>query len=125
MIKKIQASAVFMAMMVGLLFAAGAPDAMAQGKGYRSRSSQSRSYNDRSDRNYSRDYRGRFHEEKEATNENLIKRTGIGAGIGVLGGALLGGKTGAIIGGAAGALTGYIFHRKKIDDQRDRILGRD
>jgi YMGG-like Gly-zipper len=122
MIKKIQASAVFMALMMGLLFAAGTTDAMAQGKGYRSRSNQSRSYNDR---NYSRDYRGRFLEEKEATNENLIKRTGIGAGIGVLGGALLGGKTGAIIGGAAGALTGYIFHRKKIDDQRDRILGRD
>jgi hypothetical protein len=123
MIKKIQASAVLMALMVGLLFAAGTPDAMAQGKGYRSRSSQSRSYHDR---NYNRNDRGRyFYEEKEATNENLIKRAGIGAGIGVLGGALLGGKTGAIIGGAAGALTGYIFHRKKIDDQHDRILGRD
>jgi hypothetical protein len=122
MIKKIQASAVLMALMVGLLFAAGAPDAMAQGKGYRSRSSQSRSYHDRND---SRNYRGRYYEEQEATNENLIKRAGIGAGIGVLGGALLGGKTGAIIGGAAGALGGYIFHRKKIDDQHDRILGRD
>jgi outer membrane lipoprotein SlyB len=122
MIKKIQASAVLMALMVGLLFAAGAPDAMAQGKGYRSRSSESRSYHDR---NYSRNDRWRNYEEKEATNENLIKRTGIGAGIGVLGGALLGGKTGAIIGGAAGALTGYIFHRKKIDDQQDRIFGRD
>jgi hypothetical protein len=122
MIKKIQASAVLMALMMGLLFAAGAPDAMAQGKGYRSRSSQSRSYHDRND---SRNYRGRYYEEKEATNENLIERAGIGAGIGLLGGALLGGKTGAIIGGAAGALGGYIFHRKKIDDQKDRILGRD
>jgi hypothetical protein len=122
MIKKIQASAVLMALMMGLLFAAGAPDAMAQGKGYRSRSSQSRSYYDR---NYSRNNRGRYYEEQEATNENLIKRAGIGAGIGVLGGALLGGKTGAIIGGAAGALGGYIYHRKKIDDQHDRILGRD
>jgi YmgG-like glycine-zipper protein len=122
MIRKIQASAVFMVLMVGLLFVASGTDAMAQGKGYRSRSSQSRSYHDH---NYSRNDRGRFYEEPEATNENLIKRAGIGAGIGVLGGALLGGKTGAIIGGAAGALGGYIYHRKKIDDQHDRILGRD
>jgi YMGG-like Gly-zipper len=123
MIRKIRASAVFMALMVGLLFAAGTSDAMAQGKGYRSWKGQSRSYHDR---NYSRNDRGRYlYEEPEATNENLIKRTGLGAGAGVLGGALIGGKKGAIIGGIAGAVAGYILHRKKIDDQKDRILGRD
>jgi Glycine zipper len=120
MIKKIQASAVMMALMLGLLFVSGASDAMAQGRNYRSRSDsyRGRSYDSRS---Y---YRSRYIGEREATNGNLIKRTGIGAGIGLLGGALIGGKTGAVIGGAAGAAGGYIYHRKKIDDRRDRIFGR-
>jgi hypothetical protein len=120
MIKKIQASAVMMVLMLGLLFVSGASsDAMAQGRNYRSRSDyyRGRSYDSRS-------YRSRYIGEREATNGNLIKRTGIGAGIGLLGGALIGGKTGAIIGGAAGAAGGYIYHRKKIDDRRDRIFGR-
>jgi Glycine zipper len=124
MIKKIQVSAVLMVLMLGLLFVSGASDAMAQGRGYRRGDSyRGRSYDSRT---YSRGYnRGRYIGPREATNGNLIKRTGIGAGIGLLGGALIGGKTGAIIGGAAGAAGGYIYHRKKIDDRRDRIRGRD
>jgi hypothetical protein len=123
MIKKMQASAVLMVLMLGLLFVSAAPSAMAQGKYYRSRSNYGRSYDSRT---YNRGYsRGRYIGPREATNGNLIKRTGIGAGIGLLGGALIGGKTGAIIGGAAGAAGGYIYHRKKIDDRRDRIFGRD
>lgn len=117
MIKKIQTSAVMMALMMGLLFVWGASEAMAQGRSYRSRG---RSY----ERGYSR---GSYIGPREATNGNLIKRTGVGAGIGLLGGALIGGKTGAIIGGAAGAAGGYIYHRKKIDDRRDRrreVFGR-
>jgi hypothetical protein len=122
MIKRMQTSAVVMALMLGLLFVAGSQDAMAQGRSYRSRSyDRGRTYDNRS---YNRGYRGRYIGEREATNGNLIKRTGIGAGIGLLGGALIGGKTGAIIGGAAGAGAGYIYHRKKIDDRRDRIFGR-
>jgi hypothetical protein len=120
MIKKIQTSAVLMFLMLGLLFVSGAPSAMAQGKSYRSRgdSYRGRSYDSRS---YNRGYRGgSYIGPREATNGNLIKRTGIGAGIGLLGGALIGGKTGAIVGGAAGAAGGYIYHRKKIDDRKDR-----
>jgi hypothetical protein len=127
MIKKMQTSAVLMVLMLGILFVS-APSAMAQGKYYRSRSDsyRGRSYDSR---NYNRGYgRGRYVGPREATTGNLIKRTGIGAGIGLLGGALIGGKTGAIIGGAAGAAGGYIYHRKKIDDRRDRrrdvIFGR-
>jgi outer membrane lipoprotein SlyB len=124
MIKKIQASAIMMALMLGLLFVSAATDTMAQGRSYRS--DRGRSYDSR---DYGRGYsRGRYIGPREATNGNLIKRTGIGAGIGLLGGALIGGKTGAIIGGAAGAAGGYIYHRKKIDDRRDRrrdvIFGR-
>jgi hypothetical protein len=121
MIKKIKTSAVMMALMLGLLFVWGASDAMAQSRSYRSRNyDRGRSF----DRGYSR---GSYIGPREATNGNLIKRTGIGAGIGLLGGALIGGKTGAIIGGAAGAAGGYIYHRKKIDDRRDRrreVFGR-
>lgn len=117
MIKRMQASAVLMVLVLGLLFVGGAQSANAQGRAYRSRSyEQSRYYDD----HYNDRYRGRYYEGREATTGNLIKRTGIGAGIGILGGALIGGKTGAIIGGAAGATGGYIYHRKKIDDQRDR-----
>src|SRR5262245_48922661 len=125
MIKRMQTNAVLMALILGLLFVAGAQSANAQGRSYRSRSyERGRSYDSRSyNRNY-RDYRGRYYEEKEATTGNVIKRTGIGAGIGVLGGALIGGKTVALIGGAAGGAAGYIYHRKKVDDQQDRVYGR-
>jgi hypothetical protein len=128
MIKKIQTSAVLMFLMLGLLFVSTAPSAMAQGRSYRSRSDsyRGRSYDSR---DYNRGYRGgRYIGPREATNGNLIKRTGIGAGIGLLGGALIGGKTGAIVGGAAGAAGGYIYHRKKIGDRQERrrdvIFGR-
>jgi hypothetical protein len=109
MVKKIQTSAVLMILMLSILFVSAAPSAMAQGRYSRSRGDYGRGYS-----------RGRYIGPREATNGNLIKRTGIGAGIGLLGGALIGGKTGAIIGGAAGAGAGYIYHRKKIDNRRDR-----
>jgi YmgG-like glycine-zipper protein len=122
MIKRMQTNAVLMALVLGLLFVAGTQSANAQGRSYRSRSyERGRSYDSRY---YNRNYRGRYYEEKEATTGNVIKRTGIGAGIGVLGGALIGGKTGALIGGAAGGAAGYIYHRKKVDDQQDRVYGR-
>lgn len=127
MIKRLTASAVIMtALVMGVLFVSGEQSAMAQGRYYRSHGNyeRSRTYDRGYNRGYNDRYRGRYYEDKEATTGNLIKRTGIGAGIGVLGGALIGGKTGAIIGGAAGATGGYIYHRKKIDDQQDRIYGR-
>jgi osmotically inducible lipoprotein OsmB len=37
----------------------------------------------------------------------------IGAGVGVIGGALLGGKKGALIGAGAGAGTGYLIQRHR------------
>jgi hypothetical protein len=127
MIKKMQTSAVLMILMFGILFVSTAPSAMAQGRYYRRGDSyRGRSYDSR---DYNRGYRGgRYIGPREATNGNLIKRTGIGAGIGVLGGALLGGGKGAIIGGAAGAAGGYIYHRAKINSRRERrrdvIFGR-
>ncbi|MBO0797723.1 MAG: hypothetical protein J2P31_02775 [Blastocatellia bacterium] len=127
MIKRLTASTVIMmALIMGVLIVSGEQSAMAQERYYRSHEhyDRGRTYDRSYDRGYYDRYRGRYYEDKEATTGNLIKRTGIGAGIGVLGGALIGGKTGAIIGGAAGATGGYIYHRVKVDEQQDRIYGR-
>jgi uncharacterized protein YcfJ len=117
MIKNIHKGMVVTMMLLSLLFVTAAPAAMAQGR-------DRRYYGSRYDRDHYRD--GRYHRrfEREATNGNLIKRTAIGGGVGAVAGALIGGGKGALIGGGAGAAVGYIIHRKKIDDQRDRIRDR-
>jgi hypothetical protein len=127
MIKTLQKSAILMALL-GLLMAAAAPSAMAQGRNKcRNRNSNyyaSNYYNDddRRDSNYerSRRYRDRDYYDREDTTGNAVKRTGIGAGIGALGGAVIGGKKGAAIGAGIGAAGGYLYHRKKVGDERDR-----
>jgi hypothetical protein len=130
MIKKLQKSVMLMAVF-GLLMVAAAPSAMAQGRNKcRNRSNYSVAnnyYNDdyrrdstfeRSRRYRDRDYRDYY--DREDTTGNAVKRTGIGAGIGALGGAVIGGKKGALIGAGIGAAGGYLYHRKKVNDERDR-----
>ncbi len=120
---------------LGVLFVLAAPDAMAQTR-CRTRDNNSRSvYNDRDyrDRDYrvvnnrSRDYRDNDYNyndygyrDREDTTGKALKRTGIGAGIGALGGAAIGGKKGALIGAGIGAAGGYIYHREKAKNDRYR-----
>ena len=120
MIKKIHKGTVVMMMLLGLVFVTAAPGAMAQGRDRRYRD-QGRGFYDRG-RNNDDYYRRRF--DREDTTGNAVKRTAIGGGIGAVAGALIGGGKGALIGGGAGAAVGYIVHRKKVDDQRDRIRER-
>jgi len=56
------------------------------------------------------------------THHSRAKGAIIGAGIGLLGGALIGGKRGAVIGAGAGAGTGYLIQRHR--NRRDRRYGR-
>jgi YMGG-like Gly-zipper len=132
MIKKIHKSAVVTMLMFGLLLVSAAPYAEAKDKHRRRGYDRSvvydndryiiNRYNDDRDfnRNRSRRYRD-YDYDREDTTGNAVKRSGIGAGIGALGGALIGGKKGALIGAGIGAAGGYIYHRKKVDDQRDRF----
>jgi hypothetical protein len=113
--------------LLGLLFVMAAPSAMAQGKCRKRGYAVANNYQDddyRRDRNYERRSRNRDYDDdyydREDTNGKAIKRTGIGAGIGALGGAVIGGKKGALIGAGIGAAGGYIYHRKKVGDERDR-----
>jgi hypothetical protein len=144
MTKMIQKRAILM-LMAGLLFVIGAPAAEAKDKKKcrnRSEYVPARYYhdndNDRYRRNarYDRDrdydyrddrrYRDRDYDDydREDTTGNAVKRTAIGAGIGALGGAVIGGKKGALIGAGVGAAGGYIYHRKKVGDERDRYRRR-
>lgn len=131
--------AMAMVLTFGLLFVAAAPSVMADGKKKNRRSEYSRNYNDdyrdRNNRNirndrrninnsryvnrYDDDYRNQYW-DREDTKGNAIKRTGIGAGIGALGGAVIGGKKGALIGAGVGAAGGYLYHRNKVNRERDR-----
>jgi hypothetical protein len=52
------------------------------------------------------------------THHSRAKGALIGAGVGLIGGALLGGKRGALIGTGAGAGTGYLIQRHR--NNRDR-----
>jgi uncharacterized protein YcfJ len=128
--KLMSKSAILMVMLLGLLFVTAASDANAQNRcrnrnGY-NRGISNNYYNDRNNR-YDDDYRyrdsrrrDRRYEDDEDTTGKALKRTGIGAAIGAGGGALIGGKKGALIGAGVGAAGGYIYHRKKVGDQRDR-----
>lgn len=119
---------------LGVLFVLAAPEAMAQTR-CRTRSNDSRSvYNSRDyrDRDYrdanyrTRNYRDSNYyddygyRDRENTTGKAVKRTGIGAGIGALGGAVIGGKKGALIGAGIGAAGGYIYHRQKARNDRYR-----
>jgi hypothetical protein len=129
MTRTIQKSAMMIAMF-GLLLVAAAPSALAQGRNKcRNRNGYvtANNYYDDDygrDRNYVRDrrYRDRDYDyyDREDTTGKAVKRTAIGAGIGALGGAVIGGKKGAAIGAGIGAAGGYIYHRKKVGDERDR-----
>ncbi len=136
MTNRIIKQAMAMLLTFGLLFVAAAPSAMADGKKKNRRGEYSRKFNDdnyrdrdnrRNNRNiryvnrYDDDdyYRNRWRDREDTTGKAL-KRTGIGAGIGALGGAVIGGKKGALIGAGIGAAGGYIYHRNKVNRERDR-----
>jgi hypothetical protein len=127
--KLMSKSAVLMMVLFGLLVVATASEADAQSR-CRNRGGRYISSNYYDDRNYDDGYRYRddrrrrsrdddYYEDQDTTGKAL-KRTGIGAGVGAGAGALIGGKKGAAIGAGIGAAAGYIYHRKKVNDQRDR-----
>ena len=124
---KIMQKSVILSVVFGLLLVAAAPGAMAQDRGRRRGNCNSVANNFNNDY-YRSSYQGdrrrrdrdRYYYNREDTTGNAIKRTGIGAGGGALIGALIGGKKGALIGGAIGGAGGYLYHRKKVNDQRDR-----
>src|SRR5262249_56449668 len=106
--KLMSKSAILMMLLFGMLFVATSSDANAQDR-CRNRgryvtsnyydnddSYYRRDYNRRGDR-FSRDFdrRDRYYYDDEDTTGRALKRTGIGAGIGALGGALIGGTKGA------------------------------
>lgn len=136
---KINKNLFLAALALGVMFILASPEAMAQTR-CRTRGNNSRSvytnrdyrdYNYR-DRNYrdvnyrdSRDYRDSdyyndYRYDREDTTGKAVKRTAIGAGIGALGGAVIGGKKGALIGAGIGAAGGYIYHREKVKNDRYR-----
>lgn len=131
MLKKMNKNLFLGMLVLGVMFVLAAPDAMAQNRCrtrgrnvqtnydnaryYSTRDYRDRDYRDNDYRDY--DYRYR---DREDTTGNAIKRTGIGAGIGALGGAVIGGKKGALIGAGIGAAGGYLYHRNKVKNERDR-----
>ena len=56
----------------------------------------------------------------QATTGKAVGRTAAGAGIGALAGALIGGGKGAAVGAVIGGAGGYIYHQRKVNNQRDR-----
>jgi hypothetical protein len=58
------------------------------------------------------------------THHSRAKGALIGAGVGLLGGALIGGKRGALIGAGAGAGTGYLIQRHRNNRDRRRYYRR-
>ena len=123
----IRKSAVVAMISATLLVGSIAPAAIAQDRRCRDRNSQVSRYDtDRSyDSRYYDDNRGQnYYWDDQNTPGKAAARVGIGAGIGAVAGALLGGGKGAVIGGSIGAAGGYIYHRHKVDEQRDQYYGR-
>ncbi len=121
MSKNIKKSAIVMVMLLGMLFVTAIPnEALAQScrrrGGFQRVGFDDRRFDDRrfDDRGFNRRFRN-----PEAGTGNLLKRAGIGGGIGALGGALIGGKKGALIGAGVGAAGGYLYHRNKVNKARD------
>lgn len=138
--KKLMSKSVILAvMMFGAFFVANTADANAQTRcrtrGYDSRVYDDRGYNQggyypTSNGYYNDDYYGQqrrnrrynddYYEDREDTRGRAIGRTAAGAGIGAVGGAVVGGKKGAVIGAGIGAVGGYLYHRNKVNNQRNR-----
>ncbi len=118
--------AILMMLLFGMLMVATVSDASAKDKNKcrsRGRFATSNYYENDYNTSYQRDRRRNrdyYYEDDENTTGKALRRTGIGAGIGAASGALLGGKKGALIGAGAGAAGGYIYHRVKVNRQRDR-----
>ncbi|MGH9801620.1 MAG: YMGG-like glycine zipper-containing protein, partial [Blastocatellia bacterium] len=128
----------FLAMLaLGVMFVLATPEAMAQNRcrtrGGNSQSvydnydNRDRNYRDAGYRDSNRNYRDRDYRDsdyryrdREDTTGKAVKRTGIGAGVGALGGAVIGGKKGALIGAGIGAAGGYLYHRNKVKNERSR-----
>lgn len=122
---KIMQKSVILTVVFGLLLAAAAaPSAMAQDRRCRRGFTSSRYYDNdfRRDR-FRRDYYRRDYDRQDTTGK-AVGRTAAGAGIGALAGALIGGGKGAAIGAAIGGAGGYIYHKEKVDNQKDRWLRR-
>ena len=126
MTKMIQKSVILTVVLGLLLAAAAAPSAMAQDRCHRRGYTSSRDYNDdyRRDRYDNDDYRrDRYRNDyynPQATTGKAVGRTAAGAGIGALAGALIGGGKGAAVGAVIGGAGGYIYHQRKVNNQRDR-----
>jgi YMGG-like Gly-zipper len=125
--RSIRKSAVVTLISATILLGSVAPAVFGQDRRCRSRNyevtryERGRAYDSR----YYDDYRGsNYYWDDQNTPGKAAKRVGIGTGIGAVAGALLGGGKGAVIGGGIGAAGGYIYHRRKVDEQRDRYYGR-
>jgi hypothetical protein len=125
--ESIRKSAVVTLISATLLLGSLAPAAFGQDRRCRDRNYEVSRY-DRGrtyDSRYYDDNRGRnYYWDDQNTPGKAAKRVGIGTGIGAVAGALLGGGKGAVIGGGIGAAGGYIYHRHKVDQQRDQYYGR-
>jgi hypothetical protein len=112
MTKIMQKSAILAVVLGFLITAAAAPSAMAQDRYHRRDYYSSRYYRDRNYYDH--------HYDRQDTTGKAVGRTAAGAGIGAVAGALLGGGKGAAVGAAIGGAGGYIYHRHKVDEQKDR-----
>src|SRR6185295_15988286 len=116
MINSIRKNAVLMMLALGLVFTTVVPGAMAQDRcrtrnrqvsasnyydGYQDRNDRYRDNRRYDDRDYRYDDR-----YNDGHNGRAVKRVGIGAAAGAVGGGLIGGRKGVVIGGLIGAAGG-------------------